>query len=99
MTFVSFSSCRFVSDGDARSLKVATVNAPQYFVCSHVKRDARCAYCGPRICDKLEEELAAKGHTQSIVRKIAHTGGHAYAANVLVFPIGDWYAFDWIWRC
>jgi hypothetical protein len=73
-------------------LKIEKTDSPHYFICSHVKRDDRCGYCGPRIFDKIVEELKKKKNVdiELRVRKIAHTGGHAFAANVLVFPTGDW---------
>jgi len=84
---------QFVSDvkSSSKSLKIEKINIPLFFVCCHTNRDERCGYCGPRIYDKFLEELKKSQDGSDVrVRKIAHTGGHAYAANVLAFPKGDW---------
>lgn len=62
------------------------------FVCAHAARDKRCHQCGPPLVGWLnEQKKEAKGREEIRVWPSSHVGGHVHAANVLVFPGGDWY--------
>jgi len=64
------------------------------FCCAHVKRDMRCGYCGSKLADLIEEEIAKRGLKEKVMAaRVSHVGGHAYAGNVLAYPIGTWYGY------
>ena len=58
------------------------VDRPLYLVCTHARRDRCCATFGRPIFDALTE-----GRGES-VWETSHTGGHRFAANLLVLPAG-----------
>jgi len=55
---------------------------PLYLVCTHAQRDRCCATFGRPIFDTLTE---ARGDA---VWETSHTGGHRFAANLLILPDG-----------
>eukprot|EP00274_Cyanoptyche_gloeocystis_P002273 CAMPEP_0196660500 /NCGR_PEP_ID=MMETSP1086-20130531/40095_1 /TAXON_ID=77921 /ORGANISM="Cyanoptyche gloeocystis , Strain SAG4.97" /LENGTH=318 /DNA_ID=CAMNT_0041994943 /DNA_START=312 /DNA_END=1266 /DNA_ORIENTATION=- len=68
------------------------------FVCVHNAKDARCGSAGPPLIAELRRQLDALGKGEShggpdsvVVRGCSHIGGHKWAGNVLVYPVGDWY--------
>lgn len=64
------------------------------FVCVHRNRDPRCGTCGPPVAAEFAAQLAERGLTDSVtVRQSSHVGGHRFAANVLIYPGGDWYGY------
>lgn len=58
------------------------VDVPLYLVCTHARRDRCCATFGRPIFDALTE---VRGEA---VWETSHTGGHRFAANLLVLPDG-----------
>ncbi|KAH9919493.1 Sucrase/ferredoxin-like-domain-containing protein [Epithele typhae] len=61
------------------------------YVCTHGSRDCRCGDQGSAVARALRNEVARRGLGGDVfVGDVAHVGGHKYAANVLVFPTGDW---------
>lgn len=58
------------------------VRDPLYLVCTHARRDRCCATFGRPIFDALTE---VRGEA---VWETSHTGGHRFAANLLVLPDG-----------
>ncbi|KAF8882111.1 Sucrase/ferredoxin-like-domain-containing protein [Infundibulicybe gibba] len=65
------------------------------YVCTHGARDCRCGDIGTRVVSALRAEIALRAPTDPRARRVrvgevAHVGGHQYAANMLVFPHGDW---------
>ncbi|KAH9849410.1 Sucrase/ferredoxin-like-domain-containing protein [Lenzites betulinus] len=62
------------------------------YVCTHGARDCRCGEGGGAVARTLERELARRGIGSGdvVLGELAHVGGHKYAANVLVYPYGDW---------
>ena len=63
------------------------------YVCTHGARDCRCGERGQQVYDALVR--AVRESTSSLAKNIevsavGHVGGHKYAANILVFPHGDW---------
>ncbi|EJT99493.1 hypothetical protein DACRYDRAFT_55826, partial [Dacryopinax primogenitus] len=64
------------------------------YVCTHGARDCRCGTTGVAVFRALKAEagrLGRGGSKRVRVREISHVGGHKWAANVLVYPPGDWY--------
>ncbi|KZT70602.1 hypothetical protein DAEQUDRAFT_667426 [Daedalea quercina L-15889] len=61
------------------------------YVCTHGSRDCRCGDTGGDVAKALHEEITKRGLWDRLsLGQVAHVGGHKYAANVLVFPLGDW---------
>ncbi|KAI0826667.1 Sucrase/ferredoxin-like-domain-containing protein [Trametes gibbosa] len=62
------------------------------YVCTHGGRDCRCGEGGGAVVRAFERELAKRGigAEDAVLGELAHVGGHKYAANVLVYPYGDW---------
>ncbi|KAI0916226.1 hypothetical protein AcV5_003222 [Taiwanofungus camphoratus] len=61
------------------------------YVCTHGPRDCRCGETGGEVFAALQREIEKRGlDDQVMVGSVGHVGGHKYAANVLVFPYGDW---------
>ena len=71
------------------------------YVCTHASRDCRCGVAGELVLNSLREQVR-KNEAELIassrpspkkvhVWPISHVGGHAWAANALVYPHGDWY--------
>ncbi|TDL23156.1 hypothetical protein BD410DRAFT_747139, partial [Rickenella mellea] len=75
------------------------------FVCTHGSRDCRCGNAGPAVVKTLKDEICKRSVSLSvsdprrrvleriIIGEVGHVGGHKYAANVLVFPRGDWLGY------
>ncbi|KAF8915739.1 Sucrase/ferredoxin-like-domain-containing protein [Mucidula mucida] len=65
------------------------------YVCTHGARDCRCGTTGVDTARALREEIAARGAAASRLKvaEVAHVGGHVYAANVLIYPYGDWLGY------
>ncbi|CDR88912.1 related to LIP5-lipoic acid synthase [Sporisorium scitamineum] len=71
------------------------------YVCTHGSRDCRCGVAGTAVYQALKDEV--RSHQASTIKAgkvapkkvrvfpISHVGGHAWAANALVYPHGDWY--------
>ncbi|CAE7195139.1 unnamed protein product [Rhizoctonia solani] len=57
------------------------------YVCTHGARDCRCGDIGGEIA----QALRAMKRPDLRVFDIGHIGGHKWAGNVIVFPLGDWY--------
>lgn len=71
-----------------------TLTGKHVFVCVHGRRDERCGLCGPPLAARFQAELANRELLDQItVRRTSHVGGHAFAANVLIYPGGDWYGY------
>jgi len=76
------------------------------YVCTHGARDCRCGDTGGAVVAALREEVASRirsaqarsapnAKSPSIwdklkIGEVAHVGGHKYAANVLLYPGGEW---------
>ncbi|KAI3484822.1 hypothetical protein L1887_51876 [Cichorium endivia] len=71
------------------------------YVCTHGARDCRCGVAGTAVLQALKDEVrahqaaaikAGKQTPKNVrVYPVSHVGGHAWAANALVYPHGDWY--------
>eukprot|EP01100_Stratorugosa_tubuloviscum_P009316 TRINITY_DN38_c1_g2_i1.p1 TRINITY_DN38_c1_g2~~TRINITY_DN38_c1_g2_i1.p1 ORF type:complete len:362 (+),score=165.28 TRINITY_DN38_c1_g2_i1:68-1087(+) len=86
------------SNSSSSSITTTTTFATQpitkttIFVCSHLAKDKRCGYCGPKLVNLFENEINKLNLNDKIdVRKISHVGGHKYAGNVIIYPAGNWY--------
>ncbi|KAJ7097637.1 Sucrase/ferredoxin-like-domain-containing protein [Mycena epipterygia] len=67
------------------------------YVCTHGARDCRCGNTGGKVFQALREEVDRRiladpnGPAKSVVLgEVGHVGGHQFAANVLIFPQGEW---------
>lgn len=72
----------------------------QLYVCTHGERDCRCGEWGGEVADELNAELRRRREKDPegvwgkfSIGEVGHVGGHKHAANLLVFPHGDWYGF------
>ncbi|KAF8235219.1 hypothetical protein L208DRAFT_1392745 [Tricholoma matsutake] len=70
------------------------------YVCTHGARDCRCGTIGRDVVKVLREEVneRMKRDPDGLVKRIqigeiGHVGGHQYAANLLIFPHGEWLGF------
>lgn len=64
------------------------------YVCTHGSRDCKCGDTGGAVHRTILSHLSNLNPSEFPkihLHEIAHVGGHKYAANVLVFPAGDWY--------
>ncbi|KAF9788492.1 Sucrase/ferredoxin-like-domain-containing protein [Thelephora terrestris] len=61
------------------------------YVCTHAKRDCRCGETGGLVAEAFRQEIDRRNLT-SVVKlgETGHVGGHKYAANVLIYPKGEW---------
>ncbi|KAI0317704.1 Sucrase/ferredoxin-like-domain-containing protein, partial [Amylostereum chailletii] len=67
------------------------------YVCTHGARDCRCGDVGGDVADALRN-CATSARTRTpggiwdrvVVGEVSHVGGHRHAANMLVFPHGEW---------
>ncbi|KAJ7472435.1 Sucrase/ferredoxin-like-domain-containing protein [Mycena galericulata] len=67
------------------------------YVCTHGARDCRCGDTGGKVFQALRDELDRRaladpsGPAKNVVLgEVGHVGGHQFAANLLVFPHGEW---------
>lgn len=86
---------RIVSHMEATSIQPDTQDHIDILVCTHGARDCRCGDKGGKVHQALKDELGklnkdAEGMPQVRVGEVAHVGGHKYAANVLIYPQGEW---------
>ncbi|EIM83692.1 uncharacterized protein STEHIDRAFT_30779, partial [Stereum hirsutum FP-91666 SS1] len=70
----------------------------QLYVCTHGERDCRCGEWGGEVADELNAELKRRQSNDPegvwgrySIGEVGHVGGHKHAANLLVFPYGDWF--------
>ena len=55
-------------------------------VCGHTQRDVRCGKIAPILVDQFKKSLKDRGLDVD-VGVVSHIGGHAYAGNVIYFPL------------
>ncbi|KAM5532131.1 hypothetical protein V8D89_014224 [Ganoderma adspersum] len=86
-----------LANDDTQEAKVAVEEAVGHreklflYVCTHGSRDCRCGDCGADVARALQREIDRRGVGQDVfLGEVAHVGGHKYAANILVYPTGDW---------
>jgi len=67
------------------------------YVCTHGARDCRCGEWGSKVADALREEILKRKESERtskysriVIGEVGHVGGHQHAANVIVFPRGEW---------
>ncbi|KAH7097895.1 Sucrase/ferredoxin-like-domain-containing protein [Auriculariales sp. MPI-PUGE-AT-0066] len=70
---------------------VEELSETHIFVCTHGSRDCRCGETGGAVLEELHRHLAQNERTRVRANEIAHVGQHKFAANVLLYPTGDWF--------
>ncbi|KAI1798263.1 Sucrase/ferredoxin-like-domain-containing protein [Ganoderma leucocontextum] len=61
------------------------------YVCTHGSRDCRCGDSGGAVARALQREIDRRGLAEDVfLGEVAHVGGHKWAANILVYPSGEW---------
>ncbi|KZP27415.1 hypothetical protein FIBSPDRAFT_730832 [Athelia psychrophila] len=60
------------------------------YVCTHGARDCRCGDMGGAVVRALREEVQRRKLSSVKVAEVGHVGGHQWAANLLVYPHGEW---------
>ncbi|KAG1758768.1 Sucrase/ferredoxin-like-domain-containing protein [Suillus occidentalis] len=67
------------------------------YVCTHGARDCRCGDTGGAVAQAIRDELRKRRDSDPSdpstcikLAEVAHVGGHKYAANLLVYPHGEW---------
>ncbi|KAJ1565417.1 hypothetical protein HK405_012403, partial [Cladochytrium tenue] len=60
-------------------------------VCTHGAFDCRCGDKGGELYEQLVKEVRERNLAHVKLHKTTHIGGHAFAANAIVYPSGDWY--------
>lgn len=78
-------------NGTGASFHPLPLPGTHIFVCVHDRRDPRCGRCGPPLLEAFQEELPRHGLHNVTLRPTSHVGGHRFAANVIIYPGGDWY--------
>lgn len=80
-----------IAAGDALAGGERT-DAPLYLVCTHGKRDKCCAKFGYALYKSLRTEGRAAAAAREHVWQSSHVGGDRFAANLICFPHGLFYA-------
>lgn len=66
-----------------------------FYVCTHGQRDCRCLDLGKPVVSALQDEIARRRLKETLppinVFECGHVGQHALAANVLLYPHGEWF--------
>ncbi|KAL1732886.1 Sucrase/ferredoxin-like-domain-containing protein [Schizophyllum commune] len=66
-----------------------------FYVCTHGERDCRCLEHGKPVVEALQTEIARRRLKETLppinVYECGHVGQHAFAANVLLYPHGEWF--------
>ncbi|KAF8833685.1 hypothetical protein BDN67DRAFT_976484 [Paxillus ammoniavirescens] len=67
------------------------------YVCTHGARDCRCGDTGGAVARAIRNELHRRTQlnpsdpvSRIKLAEVAHVGGHKHAANVMVYPHGEW---------
>ncbi|CCF48320.1 uncharacterized protein UHO2_05320 [Ustilago hordei] len=81
--------------------RVQASDETHVYVCTHGSLDCRCGLAGSAFLQSLQQQVRA--HQANLIKAgketpkkvkvmaVSHVGGHAWAANALVYPHGDWY--------
>ncbi|KAG7441466.1 uncharacterized protein BT62DRAFT_936991 [Guyanagaster necrorhizus] len=71
--------------------------AVHLYVCTHGARDCRCGSVGKDVAEAIRREISARTEaaprglaSRFMIAEVGHVGGHQYAANLLVYPHGEW---------
>ncbi|KAG9004885.1 hypothetical protein FRB95_004277 [Tulasnella sp. JGI-2019a] len=65
----------------------------RFYVCTHGSRDCRCGDVGGEVLAALRQAVSKSEpdiRSKVEIAEVGHVGGHVWAANVLVYPPGDW---------
>ncbi|ORX91054.1 hypothetical protein K493DRAFT_265009 [Basidiobolus meristosporus CBS 931.73] len=80
-------------DFDSVGIKVEPLKKQQILICGHGERDSRCGIVAPILKEAFERAKKTLGLDDQVeVNLVSHIGGHKFAANVIVYPAGIWYA-------
>ncbi|ORX92139.1 hypothetical protein K493DRAFT_263779 [Basidiobolus meristosporus CBS 931.73] len=61
-------------------------------VCSHKRRDKRCGVTAPILVEEFLRVVKEKGIEEKVeILMVSHIGGHKFAGNVIIYPVGVWY--------
>ncbi|KAK9712605.1 hypothetical protein K7432_007048 [Basidiobolus ranarum] len=61
-------------------------------ICSHRRRDKRCGVTAPILKEEFHRILLEKELQDKVeVLLVSHIGGHKFAGNVIIYPVGVWY--------
>lgn len=76
--------------------KFEKLDKKYFFICCHGAVDERCGLRGPALAAAFltfleQKRTQSPAFSQIAVRKCSHIGGHQFAANVILFPQGDWF--------
>ncbi|KAF9648340.1 hypothetical protein BDM02DRAFT_3155793 [Thelephora ganbajun] len=74
------------------TVQACNATRPLYiYVCTHAARDCRCGDVGGSVAEAFRKEIDRRGLTSEVkLGETGHVGGHKYAANVLIYPKGEW---------
>ncbi|KAF9223129.1 hypothetical protein BS17DRAFT_734723 [Gyrodon lividus] len=79
------------------SLEATSSDDIHMYVCTHGSEDCRCGDTGGAVARAIRHELYRRTQinpsdpsSRIKLAEVAHVGGHKYAANVLVYPHGEW---------
>ncbi|KAJ7916742.1 Sucrase/ferredoxin-like-domain-containing protein, partial [Mycena leptocephala] len=79
------------------STNLVDAAAVHIYVCTHGARDCRCGDMGGKVFRTLRDELDRRISVEPcgpasrvVLGEVGHVGGHQFAANILVFPHGEW---------
>jgi len=84
---LQFDAAALLSDGEPLAGKVR-MDEPLFLVCTHGKRDKCCAKFGYALYKSLRDNPAGDAR----VWQSSHVGGDRFAANLICFPHGLFYA-------
>jgi len=67
------------------------------YVCTHAARDCRCGDIGGMVAKTLRAEIQRLAKIDpsgpaslAKIGEVGHVGGHQHAANLLIYPHGEW---------
>ncbi|ORZ10589.1 hypothetical protein BCR41DRAFT_372338 [Lobosporangium transversale] len=81
--------------GSGELVQIELVPEPSaVLVCVHGARDCRCGEQGGELYRILKDMVQATGLQNSIkVYGVSHIGGHKWAPNTIMYPLGDWHGY------
>jgi len=82
-----------LSNNNPETFKTTMLDKKFYIlICTHKKRDKRCGKIGPMLIDEFHNSILHHNLQEQVaVLGVSHFGGHKFAGNVIVYPVGVWY--------
>lgn len=72
-------------------IQYTPIDTTDVLVCAHKLRDKRCGIMGGTLIKSLHDTATQHNVSDKIrVLSTSHVGGHKYAANVIIYPHGEW---------